>query len=62
MRYAWIEAHIDSYPIRTMCELLVVSHSGLYAARRRAPSVRAVEQARIVTAIRRAQSKHRGRY
>lgn len=62
MRYAWIEAHIDSYPISTMCELLVVSHSGFYAARRRVPSARAVEQAQIVTAIRRAQTKHRGRY
>ena len=62
MRYAWIEAHIDSYPISMMCELLVVSHSGFYAARRRAPSARVVEQAQIVTAIRRAQTKHRGRY
>ena len=62
MRYAWIEAHIDSYPISTMCDLLVVSHSGLYAARQRAPSARAIEQAQIVTEIRRAQTKHRGRY
>ncbi len=62
MRYAWIEAHIDSYPISTMCELLVVSHSGFYAARSRAPSARAVEQAQIVAEIRRAQTRHRGRY
>ena len=62
MRYAWIEAHIDSYPISTMCELLVVSPSSFYAARQRAPSVRALEQARIVTVIRRAQTRHRGRY
>jgi len=62
VRYAWIEAHIDSYPISTMCELLVVSHSGFYAARSRAPSARAVEQAQIVAEIRRAQTRHRGRY
>ena len=62
MKYAWIEAHIDSYPVRLMCELLVVSASGFYAARSRVPSARAVEQAPIVTAIRHAQTRHRGRY
>lgn len=62
MKYAWIEAHIDSYPVRLMCELLVVSPSGFYAARSRVPSARAVEQAPIVTAIRHAQNRHRGRY
>lgn len=62
MKYAWIEAHIDSYPVRLMCELLVVSPSGFYAARSRVPSARVVEQAPIVTAIRHAQNRHRGRY
>ena len=36
MKYAWIAAHIDSYPVRLMCELLVVSPSGFYAAQSRA--------------------------
>jgi transposase InsO family protein len=62
VKYAWIEAHVDSYPVRLMCELLAVSPSGFYAARSRAPSARAVEQAQIVTHIRRAQTRHRGRY
>lgn len=62
MKYAWIEAHIDSYPVRLMCELLVVSPSGFYAARSRVPSARVIEQAPIVTAIRHAQNRHRGRY
>ncbi len=62
MKYAWIEAHLDSYPARSMCELLGVSASGFYAARSRAPSARAAEQAQIVTEIRRAQTRHRGRY
>jgi len=35
---------MDSYPVRMMCELLVVSASGFYAARSRAPSIRSVEQ------------------
>ena len=62
MRYAWIEAHMDSYSTTLMCELLSASRSGLYAARRRAPSARALEEAQIVAQIRRAQAKHRGRY
>ena len=62
MKYAWIEAHLDSYPVRPMCELLGASPSGFYAARSRAPSAHAVEQAQIVTEIRRAQTRHRGRY
>ena len=62
MKYAWIEAPIDSDPIRLTCELLGVSPSGFYAARSRSPSARAVEQAQIVTEIRRAQTRHRGRH
>ncbi len=62
MRYAWIEANIDSYSVTMMCDLLSVSRSGLHDARRRGPSARALEEAQIVTRIRRAQRKHRGRY
>ena len=62
MRYAWIEANIDLYSVTMMCELLSVSRSGLHAARRRSPSARAVEEANIVSQIRRTQAQHRGRY
>ncbi len=62
MRYAWIEANIDSYSVTMMCELLSVSRSGLHAARRRPPSARAAEEATIVSQIRRTQAQHRGRY
>ena len=62
MKYAWIEQHRDSYSITMMCELLGVSRSGLHAARDRAPSLRAREDARLVEHIRRGQRKHRGRY
>ena len=62
MRYAWIEANIDLYSVTMMCELLSVSRSGLHAARRRLPSARAVEEANIVSQIRRTQAQHRGRY
>ena len=62
VKYAWIEAHIGSYPVRPMCELLGVSASGFYAERSRAPAARAAEQVQIVGEIRRAQTRHRGRY
>ncbi|MEO6022201.1 MAG: IS3 family transposase, partial [Burkholderiales bacterium] len=39
-----------------------VSRSGLPAARRRLPSARTVEEAEIVSQIRRTQAQHRGRY
>jgi hypothetical protein len=45
-----------------MCESLGVSKSGWYAARRRAPSRRAVENARLVTRMQSLQRRHRGRY
>ena len=62
MRYDWIERHRDAYPVGLMCESLSVSKSGWYAARRRAPSQRAVENARLVTRIHSLQQRHRGRY
>lgn len=40
----------------------VAQRLGCYAARSRAPSTRAIEQAQIVTEIRRAQARHRGCY
>jgi putative transposase len=62
VRYAWIEAHIDSYPIGLMCELLLVSRSGFDDARGRGPSARALQETQILAQIRRAQAKHRRRY
>lgn len=62
MKYAWIEAQRDSYPITLMCALLEVSRSGLHAARVRHDSARAQTDARLIKAIARQQGKHRGRY
>ena len=53
---------LDLYSVTMMCELLCVSRSGLPAARRRPPSARTVEEAEIVSQIRRTQAQHRGRY
>lgn len=62
MKYAWIERHRRQYPVTMMCTLLEVSRSGLNAARSRAPSPRATEDAQLVEQIRHAQQRHRGRY
>ena len=62
MRYAWIERHRNAYPVGLMCESLGVSKSGWYAARRRTPSQRAEENARLVTRMQSLQRRHRGRY
>jgi len=62
VKYAWIEAHRDSYSVTLMCQLLGVSRSGVHAARVRPASVRAQTDAQLTDEIRRRQRKHRGRY
>lgn len=62
MKHAWMDEHIDSYPVAVMCELLEVSASGYYAARARAPSARARQDAEVLAEIERQQKRHRGRY
>lgn len=62
MKYAWIEAHRDSYSVTLMCRLLGVSRSGVHAARVRPASTRAHTDAYLAEQIRRGQRKHRGRY
>lgn len=62
MKYAWILGNRQTYSIPMMCELLGVSRSGLYAAASRQRSERRAEEAEVVEQIRRAQTRHRGRY
>ncbi len=62
MKYAWIEAQRACYDVSMMCALLGVSRSGWYAARKRAPSRRAMHDEQLVQTIRQRQAKHRGRY
>jgi putative transposase len=50
------------YPVRMMCRLLRVSPSGYYAWRHRAPSSRAVANARLVEAIRTLHAASDGVY
>lgn len=62
MRYAWIEANIDSYSVTMMCDLLSVSRSGFHDARGRPPSLRTTVNTQIVKHMQSAQRKHRGCY
>jgi transposase InsO family protein len=62
VKYAWIEAHRDSYSVTLMCRLLGVSRSGVHAARVRPASARAQTDAQLAEEIRRQQRRHRGRY
>ena len=62
MRYAWIEQHREIYATTMMCDLLLVSRSGLNAARGRAPSKRACDDRQLLEQIRVGHHKHRGRY
>ena len=45
MKYAWIKAHSDSYPVARLCRLLQVSRSGYGQWRSRPPSDRALANA-----------------
>ena len=62
MKYAWIVEHREVYSTAMMCDLLLVSRSGLHQAITRGPSERHLGEEKVVAQIRRAQIKHRGRY
>lgn len=47
MKYAWIQKHSDSFPVKTMCKVMRVSTSGYYAWRRAKPSPRARRATKI---------------
>lgn len=53
MRYAWIAAHAADYGVARMCQVLVVSRSGYYAWKTRAPSARAQANQALLEQIRR---------
>lgn len=62
MRFAFIEQHAATYPVRLMCRVLDVSPSGYYAWLSRPESPRSLENCALVGEIRRIQARHRGRY
>jgi transposase InsO family protein len=62
MRFRFIEAEKAYYPIRLLCRCLAVSRSGYYAWRRRAPSARAKQDARLRVEISASHSTSRRTY
>src|SRR5690625_7999493 len=54
MRYAFIRDHARKFPIRRMCKVLEVHHSGYYAWRKKPDSARTIENRRIIELIKRS--------
>lgn len=62
MKFGFIEAEKAKHSIPKLCRMLRVSRSGYYTSRRRDPSVREVEDARLATLIVAAHRLGRGSY
>jgi putative transposase len=62
MRFAFIEQHVDTFPVRLMCRVLEVSPSGFYAWRSRPESARTARDRHLLAKVRRLQVQHHGRY
>ena len=62
MRYDRIDGLRPEYPVRMLCRLLNVSEAGYYAWRRRPPSPRAQENARLSIEIKLAHDRTRQTY
>jgi hypothetical protein len=55
MRFRLIEDHRDIWPVRVMCEALIVSPSGYYASRSRPDSPRKIANRALLVDIRRVR-------
>jgi putative transposase len=53
VKYAWIKAHRDELPIKTMCKVLKVSRSGFYKSLHEQPSNRTLRSHRIREQVKR---------
>ena len=62
MKYAWIEAQGDSYPVSVMGDVLGVSSSGYYGWRSREPSPQGQRRERIACAAERSHQASGGVY
>lgn len=62
MKYAWIAQQASDHSVSALCRALVVSSSGFYDWRNRAPSPRAVENARLALTIQCVHHEYREAY
>lgn len=63
MRFAWIKAHQDQWPIEVLCAVLEVSRSGYYAFQKRPVSVRKERQEELVEEMKQVhQERHKDCY
>lgn len=62
MRYAFVDQHRQHYPVTRLCRLVEVSRSGYHAWRHRSSSVRAQQDAVLLTEIRRVHIEFRQAY
>jgi putative transposase len=62
VKYAWIHAHRDSFPVALLCKVLDVSKSGYYAAIDRPASPRARRHERIQAAVAQVHARSHGIY
>lgn len=62
MRYQFIEAHREEYPVRVLCETLEVSESGYYDWRKRPMSQHAQSDAQLAEQIREIYQANRKLY
>jgi putative transposase len=63
VKYACITRHRGQYPVRLMCRVLDITASGYYAARKREPAARAIDDALLglrIEAIHRASRRRYG--
>ncbi len=62
MKFAFVREHRRFWPVRVICRVLKVSHSGFYAWRKRPPSARAVRQQELLEKIRIAHQENQELY
>jgi transposase InsO family protein len=60
--FAFIEQHANTWPVRLMCRVLEVSHSGYYEWRSRSESAQATSNRRLLHDVRRIHTGHHRRY
>jgi transposase InsO family protein len=62
VKFAFVRDHRQRWPVRMICRVLEVSHSGFYAWRKRPPSARALRQKELLEKIRLAHQENQELY